>query len=163
MRRLVLAVVALGVGTASLGASELDAQASDSTLRLFPGIWVRGETEGPLFCITFSKDSTALLTDSRRHVETYHWSYDSISGYLSLTFPRLPRDVIKMLAGAAGYELVSFDTLTRTAVQYVRDGQMWLTGYTLFPASSLDSVYYALARRACRLPARTEPRHQNER
>jgi hypothetical protein len=77
----------------------------------------------------------------------YRWSYDSTSGYLSLTFPKLPRDVVTMLRGAVGYELVSYDTLTRTAVQYVRDRQMSYTGYTLFPAATLYPEYYAIAQR----------------
>jgi hypothetical protein len=159
----VVAAVMISAAFTIVGAGELRSQAADSLSPLFPGVWVRGETEGPLFCFVFAPGGGAEFRARRVTDASYRWSYDSTSGYLALTFPRLPRGVVNLLRGAVGYELVSYDTLTRTAVQYVRDRQMWYTGYTLFPAFTLDSAYYALARRICRLPSTTPPSHRGTR
>jgi hypothetical protein len=156
VRRLITAVFVTGLGAAFLGTSALCAQASDTARASFPGPWVVGATEGPVFCLVFSPDSTATLVSGHTRETNYRWSYDPASGNLTLILPRTYRDFTSMLNGAVGYQLVSFDTLTRATVQYVRDGQMWLMGYTLFPASTLDSTEYAVARRGCRLPPRRE-------
>jgi len=156
VRRLITAMLVTRLGAALLGTSTLCAQASDTARALFPGPWVVGATEGPVFCLIFSPDSTAMLVSGHTRETNYRWSYDPSSGNLTLVLPRTYRDLASMLNGAVGYQLVSFDTLTRTTVQYVRDGQMWLMGYTLFPASTLDSTEYAVARRGCRLSARRE-------
>jgi hypothetical protein len=151
-RRLLLSAAALGTAGAAR------AQLPDTAYTKFPRAWVGGlETEGNaediVFCLFFSDSGQVRLVRRGHTWARFRWTYDSIIGNLSLIFPHPDSRADSIWKAASGVSIITYDTLTHTAVQGVLVGDhIWFQGWGLLPLGSLDASYYSYARRPCGLP-----------
>ncbi len=129
-----------------------------------PRVWVNAFTEGATFCLILSRDGSAHFSAGFLTYNPLRWRYDSLTGTLMLSVPRLTaRSVAQFRNGAGGWTWV-FDTLTKTATYDLNaDPRIWWAGWFLYPLTSLDSAGRAGVRRECKVSASFESPAPNKR
>ncbi len=127
-----------------------------------PTFWAVGavDKDAPFLCLALSKGGAGRIAGTFTSLNPVRWTYDSLSGELSLSLSHLDSAMVRTLRDAVGKHVLAFDTLSHIVRFNVVLGQtIWILGSTLFRAADLDPDELAVARRLCKIgPARQRRR-----
>jgi len=118
-----------------------------------PTFWAVGavDSDAPFFCVALSKGGAGRIAGTYAFLNPVRWSYDSLTGELSLSLSHLDSSMVRTFRDAVGKHVLAFDTLSHTVRFNVVLGQtIWILGSTLFRAADLDAGELAAARRLCK-------------